>query len=144
MLFTRLQDGHTCDCTSGAAEDISSVFSRRIKASQLQDSDFLSYCETGFAEKKSGDCDHKCRFRGVSINKFEEITRASVHKIYSEAHTFAPGVIRKFVVFRLKASSGLVRPTPTYKDDTHHTLFKKDDFGLDCLEVIAVEDIRNV
>ena len=87
------------------------------------------------------NCDHKCKSRGISINKHAE-NNAAIKAIYERIPFLSPQFPYsvKFVCrFHFVGEAGKIWNTAGNRPDLHHTLLKCDEFAAEkCINIVGL------
>lgn len=140
MTFKKLHEGISCDCLSGAKEDIASFFARRIKGSKVSEKDILTHQERGIKPKEN-DCSSICSKRGLSINICLPDNEDQIEEKYRTTFNFSPKKGMFYIKFRIKPSFALVKDASTPNDPSHRNLFKADCFDINAIEVVETRKV---
>ena len=92
MTFKEIQEDTDCDCINDAFEDFEGLYARKMnkKGATHKARDFKSYWESGKRPTDDKDCDATCRYKGVSVNPWNEKTKSFVQEYFTESVRIAP------------------------------------------------------
>ena len=145
MTFSFIHDDIECDCIEGAVEDNNSAFLRTIDGSIPKERDFLSHWER---YKKQGkelpieSCDKTCGLKGLSVNKIDGYNEGEISNIVKNRLLFLPQGRKKFICkFKLDNGSGVVKHTPNEIHESHHDLYKCDEFDMNKIVNVSVSKV---
>lgn len=144
MTFNDLQIDTDCDCIKDAFEDFEGLYARKMnkKGTEPKARDFKSYWESGKRPTDEKNCDATCRYKGVSVNPWNEKTKSFVQELFTESVRIAPKHKKKICIFKLAAEGGAFRHTPVEGNEDHHDLMKSDQFSVESIllqEMIAID-----
>jgi hypothetical protein len=148
MTFKYLDENTSCNCTSGAGIDSTSLYARRIgKVNSLKDRDFKTNFEKGKALNDAlKSCDEVCGSFGISVDKWDDKTKDEVMDKYLTTFKIAPKHKNNVCVIKFNAAAGKTKHTPIKSDPAnlhHHDFYKSDSFSLenhvDLVEIIPIK-----
>ena len=145
MTFDSLHIDTECDCLGETFEDTKQIFARKISKPNLRVADFRSHWERNIKPSKNL-CIEICRFKGISINYWNDLTRQQVIDKYVKSLRLID-LDKKIVkdcilIFRFKSEMGYTKSSPTTNDPSHCTFFKSDTFDIENIEVINTIELR--
>lgn len=133
MTFEKIFKDCECDCLSQSVDcqqDL--IYLRKLNKSDLEEKDFLTYWERD-KKPETPECEAICGFRGVSIDFLKEDSEEAQSAIigrYKTTFNINPKKGAYCLKFKFKSGSGRVKHTPFDGADTHHDLYKSDDFHI--------------
>jgi len=150
MEFTNITNGTDCLCLDSAAEDTTSIYLHYIDSPSAKIRDFASKWERYEKSRPEElpdkeECEEICAWKGVSVNKIDGYDEDEVYRVYTEPYRFLSEKERnkrRILKFTLGTDTGVVKHTPNEEHESHHDLFKCDDFNITNLVTIAVTKIE--
>lgn len=139
MAFIKITSKTTCDCLSGAVENIFDTFIRKVKhSSNLSNSDFRNYIERGRIAKNDNDCDEVCNLNGVSFEIWNDESKDLLMKKYKLTLTISPKIKNNLCVIKFLPESGVLKHTPNQEEynEFHYDFHKCDTFSTSDLQLI--------
>jgi hypothetical protein len=147
MTFEKLREGgpcnsngEECECLEfdNLDENYTDHFARRIETDELADEDFASFYELR-AVMRIKTCRDECKYRGVSVHKLSGNDRDAVMEKLRLIRSVSPkGFPPHYCEFTISDDGGLIWDTTSEPNPTHYTLFKCDEFDLDCVKVVSI------
>ncbi len=142
MTFEKISSDTACDVISQAVEDTTSNFVRVLSKADLNDKDFMSKWDKG---TRSELCDKVKGLKGISVSNVNETgVLTKVLALYKTTFKLSPKYKLKVIEFNFKNGAGLVKPTPSNKNQAHHDFYKADDFTTDFINEIFIHQIDSV
>ena len=133
MIFDNLFKDCECDCLAESFEcQQKFIYLRKLNKAEVEEKDFLTHWERG-KEPETNECDHVCGFRGISIDLLEEDSEQTQNAIINRYRTTFKINPRKgsyCLRFKFKSGSGNIKHTPFDGAETHHDLYKSDEFQI--------------
>jgi hypothetical protein len=146
MTFDKIHAGISFSCVDSCDENTSDTFVRAMSQRDVTEACFLSKWEEG-SFRPWRNADECCRLRGVSVSMLIDNVNGAALLERALRIKKAVGEVKPqskythFCKFKLKEAAGKIEETRTKTNPAHHTLYKADDFGLEKLEIIAVESL---
>lgn len=136
MTFENLSEQADCNCLEGAVENHTSKFVIKTNRPSLILNDFKTKWEKG--DTNVDTCQKKCGKKGNSMSKIheEDTNLEDVISIYKILFPFSPSYKPYCTVFKLGENSGVVKSTPSNRNNYHHDFYKCDEFQLDSINYI--------
>jgi hypothetical protein len=141
MEFENIHVDTDCICTDDAAEDVESIYVRKISNQEIADKDLKSSWEK--KKQKEGDCHLICAYKGLSINIWNEDSRKSVIDKFLNSFGISQTSGANIYIFKFKENAGILKHTPRDGDAHHYTFYKSDDFTVGMLEKVEVKELRS-
>lgn len=151
MKFNNLDNKiENCNAVENAIEDNSTLFIRKLRTSEvIMDVDFQTHYEQGKSpciiesDTDWKDCELFKNCNSLSVNIFNKEIRSEVLESYKLKFRVSPNYKGGAVIFKIKNKGGLVEHTPSQFDRNHFSLYKKDDFSIDDLEVVDLFALKD-
>lgn len=142
MSFEQIIQDCSCHCTAGSQEDYHNLYIKKVDGPELRDKDFVTKWEKSHRPQDMNDCKAVCGYKGVSVNIVNnEQDIIETVQVYKTTLSIQPKGKSKYVVFRFKIDSGVVKSTPNAHSNTHCDFYKCDQFALSS---IAVQDTQPI
>lgn len=134
LSFHNITKDTDCDCLKVGLQNTDKEYVRKVYHPSLKSRDFKNrWDKLGEHEKeqeRKKGCKNVCGLKGVSCNEWNELTKNTIISKYKERGNFSPKSKEGIIVFKIKASAGYIKHTPTQKDSSHHDFYRCDNFDI--------------
>jgi hypothetical protein len=141
MEFTKLKEGHNCNCIENAKIDTNNLYAIKTMKNILRPQDFNSYWEKG-KRPDVDDCFKICSLKGVSMSLFNNETKDEVSKIFKILFPLSPKYKPFISIVKIHDDAGVVKHTPDEVNQHHFDFYKSDTFDYTKMNLESTNELR--